>query len=413
MQQNAISKKVEGMKEEIVDNLIKVCQIPAITPGNNGEGEWKKALFLKELITPIFDSVEILSAKDERVKEKTRPNIIAKANLGHRETIWFITHMDVVPIGDEKKWNSNPFSPIIKDGKIYGRGVEDNGQSLIASIFGVKVLKELGIKPKKNIGIAIVSDEEEGSEYGIKFLLKQNIFKKDDIIIVPDYGSPRGDKIEIAEKSLLWLKIITEGIQCHGSIPEIGINALSVSSDFINSAKFLYKKFNKKDKIFSPSISTFEATKKEKNVDAINIIPGEDVFYMDCRVLPNYKIQDVIKELNKIARKVEKKHKKKIKGKLHFPKIRVEIERSEESKNPTSENSKVVQLLSKAIKKVKGVNAKLIGIGGGTCAKFFRDKGFEVAVWSTIEQNAHQVNENIKIENLIEDTKVFAVLLSE
>lgn len=412
MQTQQISKKVQRMENEIINALINTCSIPALSPTNGREGEWKKALFLKELISPIFDAVEIFSAKDERVKNG-RPNIIAKVNANAKETIWIVSHMDVVPIGDEKKWNSNPFSPIIKDGKIYGRGVEDNGQSLIASIFAVKVLKELGIKPKKNIGIAIVSDEEEGSEFGIKFLLTQNIFKKGDLIIVPDFGNEKGDKIEIAEKSLLWIKIKTEGIQCHGSMPEVGINAMKVASEFINETKQLYKKFNKKDKLFCPNISTFEATKKEKNVDAINIIPGEDIFYMDCRILPNYKIQDVIKELEKIADKVVKRNKKKIKGKMQFPKIEIIKERVEESAPSTSEKSKVVQLLSKAIKEVKGVSPTTIGIGGGTCAKFFRDNGYEVAVWSTIEENAHQVNENIKIENLINDTKVFAVMMGE
>ena len=81
--------------------------------------------------------------------------------------------MDKVPAGDLSLWDTDPFTPVEKDGKIFGRGSEDNGASLIATIYAVKTIMDLGVRPKNNIAIALVSDEETGSDFGIKYLLKQ------------------------------------------------------------------------------------------------------------------------------------------------------------------------------------------------------------------------------------------------
>jgi len=66
----------------------------------------------------------------------------------------------------------------VKDGKIYGRGSEDNGQSLVASLYAVKALMNLGIRPKRTIILAFVSDEETGSKHGLEWLMKERVMKK-------------------------------------------------------------------------------------------------------------------------------------------------------------------------------------------------------------------------------------------
>jgi succinyl-diaminopimelate desuccinylase len=70
----------------------------------------------------------------------------------------------------------------------------------------------------------------------------------------------------------------------------------------------------------------------------------------------------------------------------------------------------VVEALLKAIKKIKGLEAKPMGIGGGTVAAFFRQAGLPAAVWMTSQDNAHQPNENCLIDNIITDTKIFATV---
>ena len=78
-----------------------------------------------------------------------------------------------------------------------------------------------------------MADEETGSLYGLEHLLNTapHFFNPDDLYIVPDAGSSKGDVIEIAEKSQLWLKVQTTGIQCHGSTPQKGRNAFLAGAD--------------------------------------------------------------------------------------------------------------------------------------------------------------------------------------
>ena len=247
----------------------------------------------------------------------------------------------------------------------------------------------------------LVADEEVGSKYGIQKLLEEGIFKKSDMFLVPDWGTPDGKMIEVAEKSILWLKITVNGQQVHASTPDDGVNAYRYSIMFLTKAyELLHEKYNAKNATFKPVSSTFEMTKHEKNVDSINIIPGVEVCYLDCRVLPQYKLDDVMNDVSGIANGPD------------FKKVKISFEavQREEAAPPTSENAEIVQLLKKVIKEQRGIDAGPIGIGGGTCAGFFRRAGFESAVWFTCDDIAHQPNEFLVIKNMADDAKVFAGL---
>jgi succinyl-diaminopimelate desuccinylase len=165
--------------------------------------------------------------------------------------------------------------------------------------------------------------------------------------------------------------------------------------------KMLHKKYSLKDKYFDPPESTFEPTKKDKNVDAINIIPGEDIIHFDCRILPSYNLELILKDIHGLAEEFERKT---------GAKIKIEPLRKSAAPKPTDADSKIVVMLKEAIEKVRGIEPKVGGIGGGTCAAFFRRIEVPAVVWSTIDEMAHQPNEYAKIENLINDAKVFALL---
>jgi succinyl-diaminopimelate desuccinylase len=405
MQNQNIFSEIEKQKNEMVETLMELIRVPAIAPENNGEGELKKAEKLMEILKSIgFDKIERFDAEDIRVPSGKRPNIIAYCNGENKtEKLWIITHMDIVPPGEESLWTiTKPYEPAIKEGRIYGRGSEDNGHSLIASIFAVKALKNLGVKPKRTIALAFVADEEQGSKYGIQHLIKQGLFQKDDLIIVPDGGNENGSFIEIAEKSALWLRIRTVGKQTHASRPHQGLNAHRIGMEYALALdKMLHEKYSFKDAYFDPPESTFEPTKKDKNVDAVNIVPGEDLTYVDCRILPRYDIEHILNDINALAKEFEKKT---------GATIKIEIVQKTVAPKPTDANAKIVIMLKDAIRSVRGIEPKLGGIGGGTCAAYFREIDIPAVVWSTIDETAHQPNEYTKITNLVNDTKIYAHL---
>ena len=227
------------------------------------------------------------------------------------------------------------------------------------------------------------------------------MFGKDDFFLVPDVGNKKGTMIEIAEKSMYWIKFKVTGKQCHGSVPELGKNAFLAGSDLVVKLNELNNIFSHKNKLFDPPYSTFAPTKKEANVPNINTIPGEDVFYFDCRILPEINIDDVNKKIEEIILETEKKH-------------GVKIEYSavmQGSSKPTPKDASIVSSVKKAVKEVYNEEAVPRGVGGGTVAAFLRNEGYNTVVWETIDETAHMPNEYCIVDNMTGDAKVMACIM--
>jgi succinyl-diaminopimelate desuccinylase len=400
--------KIDGYGDGMKDLQSKLTAIPALGPENDGVGEKEKADFLEKWMADEvgFDKVEHYDAPDDRVPAGIRPNIVATVKGASSERkIWVMGHIDVVPPGDLEKWNTNPWEVVEKDGKLYGRGTEDNQHGIVTPLFALKAIKEAGGQLPYDVGVVFVSAEETGSEHGIGYLLENSdLFGKNDYIVVPDAGESDGGMIEVAEKSIYWLKIETAGKQCHASTPAAGVNAHFAGAHLITRLHKLHEIFPQVDEVFDPPISTFQSTKKEANVPNVNTIPGDDVFYLDMRVLPGIDLSEVDTEIRKICDGVEKEF---------DVKITPSSAQKEEAAPATPADAPVVKALAAAIKDVYGIDARPMGIGGGTVAAFFRRAGFPAVVWSKIEDTCHQPNEYTTVDNMIGDTKVFANLFMQ
>src|SRR5690606_31537011 len=156
-----------------------------------------------------------------------------------------------------------------------------------------------------------------------------------------------------------------------------GAARLIMELDTLNS------EFDAVDDLFEPPVSTFEPTRIEANVPNVNTIPGKDIFYVDCRILPVYPVNRVIESVERMCKKVE--------SELNLS-IEVETVNRGDAVNPSPVDSPVVKTLQGAIKKVKDIDAKTMGIGGGTVAAFFREQGLPAAVWGSCFDCAHMPN---------------------
>jgi succinyl-diaminopimelate desuccinylase len=402
-QLDKVIKKIGGYKQEVIDLQTRLTAIPALSADNGGEGEKKKADYLKTYLKSLgLTDIKEYNAPDKTVPCGYRPNVVAVLKgKGKGPRLWIMAHTDVVPPGDLNAWTGDPWTVRVKGDKLIGRGVEDNQGGMVSGLLAVKAFLEAGITPNLPIGLVLVADEETGSKFGLEYLLNKNkgMFRKDDIIIVPDAGEPKGTMIEVAEKSIVWFRFETIGKQTHGSTPEKGRNAHKAASYLATRMDTLHGRYRKVDKVFEPPISTFEPTKREANVENVNTIPPKDVMYFDCRVLPHYKLSDIIKTVKGFVQETEKKFKVKIK---------VENPQMESAAPPTPVDAPVVKAISRAMKELRGRKTKPMGIGGGTVAKYFRDAGLPCAVWATMEETAHTPDEHTSISSIIEDAKVFA-----
>ncbi|MDR0602422.1 MAG: M20 family metallo-hydrolase [Treponema sp.] len=411
-------RESEGLAVELETEL---CARPAVSPDSGGQGELDKCLFLEGwLRSRGITALERFDAPDKRAKGGVRPNLVATIPGGAAPgapRLWIMSHLDVVPPGELSLWEGDPWAArrveggVRADGsplgpRITGRGTEDNQQGLVSSVLAALALTGRGVIPAVTVKLLFAADEETGSAYGVRWLLENRgeIFQHNDVALIPDGGDGRGSSIEIAEKNLVWARFVTGGRQTHGSRPDLGENAHLAGADLAVKLHYgLLQAFDGRDPLFEPDCSTFEPTKKEANVPNINTIPGEDVFYMDMRILPRYPVKDVLAEVDRIKAEVEGRY---------GVKIRYTLSQCMESK-PTSPGAPLVRRISSAVRDVYGTQTRPVGIGGGTVGAPLRNAGIDSAVWCRLEDTAHQPNEYALIGNILGDAKVMALLMLE
>lgn len=404
----AVFRVIDGYRDEVIRLQRELTSQVALGPDNGGTGEHEKAAFLQgELEGLSPDAVELIRAPDERAAQGYRPNLIARWNgEGRAPMLWVMSHMDVVPPGDSSLWTGDPFQIRVQADRIYGRGVEDDQHAIVSACLAVKAVQEAGRALKRPLGLAFVADEETGSQYGLSYLLAhhRDLFTPRDLIVVPDAGNEQGTMIEVAEKSMLWLRFTVTGEACHASTPHKGKNSLRGAARMILELDGLSARFDAQDALFRPAGSTFAPTRIEANVPNVNTVPGKDVFYMDCRILPQYDVEDVIAAAREAANRIA--------GELGLA-VNVEDVHREDAAEPTPVDAPVVHALKRAVKRVNGREAEPMGIGGGTVAALFRKAGLPAVVWMTAQDTAHQADEYCLIPDILQDAKVFACLYLE
>ncbi|UCH89239.1 MAG: M20 family metallo-hydrolase [Thermoplasmata archaeon] len=411
---NRILNNIDLSKDEQVRFLGEIIKIPAVAPSSGGCGEWDKVELIVEWArTHGFSDIERFDVEDLGVPSGSRPNVVVwlkgkrNAERIHEDMprLLVITHTDVVPPGDLKAWDSDPYSAVVSDGRIFGRGAEDNGQSLTAALFAARAVLDNEILPVRDVGLVMVAYEEIGNEKGILHLMNEGFFKKNDLILVPDHGEPDGRLVEVSEKSLAWIKVTTKGKQCHSSRPDRGNNAHRAAMKFGTMVdEALHNRFDHRDGLFDFPLSSFEPTKKVANIQNVNTIPGEDILYFDCRVLPRYRLNDIITEMRRIADTVEK---------VTGTSISLDPVLRDEATEPTPADAPIVKMLLSAIDSVYNSNPYPGGIGGSTAAAILRRAGYNAAVWETVDNTAHSPNEYAVIDNMVNDCKVFATLFTD
>ncbi len=396
---------VDSMTERVVELQTALTACRAVGPENGGQGEGPKADFIEGVLRAagVADILRV-DAPDERVPGGLRPNIVATLPGRQPRALWLFAHMDVVPAGDPSLWRTDPWQ-VVRDGdRLTGRGVEDNQQSLVSMLVLAEALHSLQITPELTLKLVFMSDEECGNGKGLNHVLagRRDLFPDDDLYIVPDGGSPEGEQILVAEKSIYWLKVTVTGAQCHASTPDRGHNSLVGAAAAVLALRRLDEAFPQRDALFAPDRCTFTPTRHESNVDGVNIMPGRDVFWVDCRLLPG-----VVPDAGRAAAQELASEA----CEAHGCTAAVE-EGMLQSASRTDPESPVVRLLAAALES-EGAKPRVVGIGGGTVAAPLRRAGLSACVWSTILGCCHEPNESSSIAATLRDARVFARLLLE
>ena len=396
--------EVEGLRGEMVEALSRICRIPAVSPHNGGTGEEEKAREIERLVAELgLGKVVWHRVEDDKSQTGNRPSLFLEFPGRQKRRLCILTHTDIVPEGDRSLWTMDPYQPVVKGSRLYGRGVSDNGMTLVASLYALKALVNAGVRPEFTVCLVFAADEEMGSHFGLEPLLERGLFRKDDLVIAPDGGNDAGDFVEISEKAGLKLVFTVTGRQAHASLPHTGLNACRVANILaVEVDEALHSAFPDEDPLFDPPVSTFEPTRRFANVPNTNTVPGKERFEFDCRVLPSVSLDAVLEVVERVRKDVANRT---------GAEIALEAGRNDAA-TPTSPDSDVVRLLCSGIREVLEVEPKTGGIGGGTFAALFRRKGIPAVVWQQeCAGVAHQPDEYTEIDYLVNNAKVFALMM--
>lgn len=157
----------------------------------------------------------------DEVKIDPMGNIIGKIGRGPR-VIAFDAHVDTVDVGDRSAWNLDPFSGLVKDGKIHGRGSSDQKGALASALYGVKAMKELDMLEDLTIYVTGTVNEEECDGLCWQYIAKEDKIKPELAIIT----EATNGRITRGQRGRMNIKITTKGLSAHGSAPELGVNAV-------------------------------------------------------------------------------------------------------------------------------------------------------------------------------------------
>jgi len=324
---------------ELENETITLCQemirIPSVNHGEGLGDEKAMAEYVAKKLTEVGIKSELIETAPNRV------NVVAKVEGAdqNRPGLVLHGHIDVVP-ANAADWSVDPFSGVIKDGFIWGRGAVDMKDMDAMILATVRMWQRIGYKPPRNILLVFFADEEAGSNYGSRWLVKHRpeIFDGYSEAVsevggfsVTITGEHRLYLIEAAQKGIQWMKLTAKGTAGHGSFINQD-NAVTKISDAVarigayewpqletKTSNFFFRKIaeltgDKYDpKNFKPLLrhlgdavrmlgATISNTANPTMLEAgykVNVIPQSASAMVDGRFLPGHEnqLQETIKKL--------------------------------------------------------------------------------------------------------------------
>ncbi len=401
--------------EYAVRVLMDLISIPTVSPDGSHYGE--AASLLERELSRFTDEVEVVEVPRAYQREKCKgasenPRYIVIARLGSgQKTLHYNGHYDVVPGG--QGWTvTDPFKPVVRDGRLYGRGAIDMKGGIAAVLGALHAMAETGRGPVHRVEVAFVPDEEIGGECGTGYLVEE-VYKgrPPEYVVIPE---PSGlERPWHGHKGVLWAKVTVRGVNAHGSTPWRGRNAFLLASRLALKLQDLYTPVVSQRKSKYPTVPeesmypTFMIG-GEAGVPGggkTNQIPGEFYFTIDRRLIPEESLDAVRDEIEALVRYAA------IGLGLSQEDYRVEYTASMEP--AINEPGELLTALKNA-GRLAGVEVgDPVVCPGGLDLHYYTAKGSKALSYGPQGGTAHAPDEYIELEELEKLVDIFYLLSSE
>ena len=362
---------------ELTEALI-ACH--SVTPADGGCQE----LITKRLQAIGFHTESVVSGPENF--QVTNLWAIKKGKSGDQgKVLMFAGHTDVVPTGPLEKWDSNPFTPTIRDGMLYGRGAADMKTSLAGFVVATEEFIIQHPNHKGSIAFLITSDEEgpakDGTVIMCERLLKQGQRLDYCVIGEPTSVDRLGDMIKNGRRGSLSGKLKIKGIQAHIAYPHLGKNPIHLTAPAISA--LVETEWDKENQYFQPT--SFQISNIHSGTGANNIIPGELTIEFNFRFSTESKPEQLRERVEKILKDAG----------LDF-----EIDWHLGGSPFITGDGELAGALRKAIKAETQLEAELSTTGGTSDGRFISKICKEVVEFGPLNATSHKINECVIIDNV-------------
>ncbi|HHF7346893.1 TPA: succinyl-diaminopimelate desuccinylase [Legionella feeleii] len=316
------------------------------------------------------------------------------ARLGSKAPLLiFAGHTDVVPVGEQSKWETDPFTLQEKNGLLYGRGTADMKGSLATMMVMATEFVQKNPHFNGSLGFLITSGEEgddfaHGTPYVMTELKKLGIHPDFCVIGEPSSSEQVADVIKIGRRGSLTGKLVLQGKQGHVAYPHLAVNPIHTLSPAL--AELTTMQWDEGNQHFPPT--SLQITSIHAGGQANNIIPGELVMHFNFR----FSTEQTAATLKAAVSACFKRHE-----------LNPIIEWQLNGEPFLTSQGKLLESSLKAIKKITDRQPELSTSGGTSDGRFIAPYGVEVIELGPVNATIHQVNECVSLEDLETLKKIY------
>jgi len=386
--------------DEVIAWTQELVRIPSVYRPERGETEERAALWVKGRLEEMGLGVSYQEV------EPGRPNVIGLYPPQSRggKCLMFEGHTDVVTEGDVSQWEYEPFGGEIVGDRLYGRGSADMKGGLVAAMMATKAIVESGVELKGAILIGALADEE-GGMIGAKHFAKSRWAKEVTAAVICE---PEDNRICIAQKGVMWVKLRTIGKMAHGCMPHTGVNPILHMATLLSSLKELESeesaRYGRDPLLGYPSITptAVRAPVEGEGEEQANVIPAHCRATLDIRLIPGQSPEEMEARIREVFNRLEKEDET-FKAALEVMEAR--------PPTATSREEPIVLVLSQVYRDLTGKEPAYGGVPGSTDGTILNSwAGIPIVTCGPGNTEIpHQVDEYLDINQLIEATRLYAL----